>query len=73
MAHHLQKAGTDKEELLEILEEIKELMDNIETSRSIPKQKGLFKKLSTHMTKHGWFYAEIVALLGQQAIAMLGA
>lgn len=68
-----EKAGTDKEELLEILEEIKELMDNIETSRSIPKQKGLFKKLSTHMTKHGWFYAEIVALLGQQAIAMLEA
>lgn len=68
-----EKAGADREELLEILEEVKELMDNIEASRSIPKQKGLFKKLAAHMATHGWFYAEIVALLGQQAITMLGA
>lgn len=66
------KGGADTEELKALLSEVKELMDNIETSRTIPKQKTLFKKLSEHMTTHGWFYAEVVALLGQQAINMLG-
>ena len=61
----------DKDSLKEILDEVKELIENIESSRSIPKQKGLFKKISNHMTRHSWFYAEIVALLGQVMIQML--
>lgn len=65
------QGGDDSEELKKLLEEVKELIENMETSRSIPKQKQLFKKISDHATKHGWFYAEIVALLGQQIINML--
>lgn len=68
-----QKAGDDKAELLALLDEVKELMENMESSRSIPKQKGLFQRLTSHLATHGWFYAEVVALLGQQAITMLGA
>lgn len=68
-----QTAGEDKAELLALLDEVKELMENMESSRTIPKQKGLFQKLTSHLATHGWFYAEIVALLGQQAITMLGA
>ena len=64
--------GADKEVLFELLEEVKELIENIESSRSIPKQKGLFKRISEHMTTHGWFYAEIIALLGQTALQMIG-
>ena len=64
--------GADKEVLFELLEEVKELIKNIESSRSIPKQKGLFKRISEHMTTHGWFYAEIIALLGQTALQMIG-
>jgi len=63
-----EKGGEDKAELLE---EVKELMENIETSRTIPKQKGLFSRISAHLATHGWFYGEIVALIGQQAIALL--
>lgn len=67
-----ERGGADKEELKELLAEVKELTENMETTRSIPKQKGLFKRLSDHMATHGWFYAEVVALLGQQALSLLG-
>ena len=67
-----ESGGGDKEALIEILEEVKELIENIETSRSIPKQKGLLKKISEHATTHGWFYGEIIALLGQAALQMIG-
>lgn len=67
-----ENGGSDKEVLIEILEEVKELIENIESSRSIPKQKGLFKRISEHMTTHGWFYSEVIALLGQTALQMIG-
>ena len=63
--------GEDAEELKSLLEDVKELISNIQSSRSIPKQRKLFEKLSSHASKHGWFYAEVVALIGQQIIAML--
>ena len=36
-----EKGGEDKEELHELLDEVKELIENMETSRSIPKQKAV--------------------------------
>lgn len=65
--------GEDKEELHKLLDEIKELVENMETSRSIPKQKRLYQKISDHMEKHGWFYGAVVQLLGTAAMNMLGA
>ncbi len=65
--------GEDKEELLEVLEEVKELLENMQTSRNIPKQKRLFQRISDHVAKHGWFYEAIVQLLGTAALTMLGA
>ena len=64
--------GEDKEELHDLLDEVKELIENIQSSRSIPKQKKLYQKLSDHMEKHGWFYGAIVQLLGTAALTMLG-
>jgi len=66
-----EKGGEDKEELLELLEEVKELLENIQTSRSIPKQKKLFQRISDHVAKHGWFYGAIVQLLGTATMTML--
>jgi len=76
--HQIEKAieengGDDKEELREILEEVKELVDNMQTSRSIPKQKKLFERLSKHLEMHGWFYGSVVQLLGTAALSLLGA
>jgi len=75
--HEIERAidehgGDDKDELHELLDEVKELIENIQTSRSIPKQKKLYQKLSDHMAKHGWFYGAVVQLLGTAALGMLG-
>lgn len=65
--------GEDKAELFELLEEVKELIENMQTSRNIPKQKKLFQRLNDHIVRHGWFYGAVVQLLGTAALTMLGA
>ena len=67
-----EQGGEDKEELLELLDEVKELLENIQTSRNVPKQKKLFQRISDHVAKHGWFYGAIVQLLGTATLSMLG-
>lgn len=66
-----EKGGDDAEELRELLDEVKELIENIQESRHVPKNKGLFSKLSNHLEKHGWFYGEVVGLLGAAALQLL--
>lgn len=68
-----EQGGKDKEDLMELFEEVKELIENMESSRSIPKQKKLFQRLTDHMSKHGWFYGAVIQLLGTAAMTMLGA
>ena len=67
-----ENAGEDAKELHDLLDEIKELIDNIETSRSIPKQKKLYQKITDHMAKHGWFYGAVIQLLGTASLGMIG-
>ena len=67
-----EKGGEDKEDLHELLDEVKELIENMETSRSIPKQKKLYQRISDHMEKHGWFYGAVVQLLGTAALTLVG-
>lgn len=62
----------EKQELLELLEETKEIIENFEKTSHIDKRKKFFNKISNHLSKNGWFYAEIVNLLGQTAIKLLG-
>ena len=64
--------GDDKEELQELLDEVKELIENIQSSRTIPKQKRLFQRLNDHIVKHGWFYGGVVQLLGTAVMKCLG-
>lgn len=66
-----EKGGEDKEELKDILEEVKELIENMQDSRHIPKNKGIFSRLSNHLEKHGWFYGEIIGLIGAAALQLL--
>lgn len=68
-----EQGGEDAAELHELLDEVKELIENMQTSRSIPKQKKLHQRLSDHFAKHGWFYGAVIQLLGTAAITMLGA
>lgn len=66
-----ENGGEDKAELREILAEVKELTENIQNSRCLPKNSGLLKRLSGHLSKHGWFYGEVTGLLGSVVIKML--
>lgn len=66
-----EKGGEDKEQLLEVLDEAKELIENIKASRQIPNNKGFVKRLTAHLDNHGWFYAQIVALLGKSLLGLL--
>ena len=66
-----EKGGDDKEALSELLDEFKEILENIEESRHIPKNKGFMNRVSNHLSKHGWFYAEIVGLLGTIGVKLL--
>ena len=66
-----EKGGEDSEKLKELLDEIKELIENMRESRHIPKNKSLFERLSNHLEKHGWFYGEVVGLIGAVAMQML--
>lgn len=62
----------EKKELMELLEETKEVIENFEKTSHIDKRRSFFNKISSHLDKHGWFYAEIVSLLGQTALKLLG-
>lgn len=62
----------DKENLKEILEDAKEIMENIKNNGVIEKRKGFFKKLTEHENRYGWFYAEIVNLIGTAVLTKIG-
>lgn len=66
-----EKGGNDSEYLRELLDEVKELIENMQESRHIPKNKNLFERLSNHLGKHGWFYGEVVGLIGAATIQLL--
>lgn len=62
----------DKRALHELLEETKEIIENMKDSKHIDKRKSFFQKLTDHFDNHGWFYAEVVNLLGQTVLNLLG-
>lgn len=66
-----QKGGKDKEELKDLLEQVKELCENIKIAERLPKSKTLLNKISNHLEKHGWFYGAVVNLIGTAAIEVM--
>lgn len=66
-----EKGGDDKKELKDLLEEVKELCENIKVNIPLPKRTNLMKKISNHLEKHGWFYGAVVQLLGTAAMAAM--
>lgn len=66
------QGGNEKEELKELLAEVKDVVENMKNSGQVTKNTGLFKRLDQHLQKHGWFYTEIVALLGSATLMKMG-
>lgn len=40
------------------------MLKEMQKSRIVPEKKNLFQKIISHADKHGWFYAEIISLIG---------
>ncbi|ERI90650.1 hypothetical protein HMPREF1982_03688 [Clostridiales bacterium oral taxon 876 str. F0540] len=64
--------GDDKKELNELLEDIKEICENINETKTIHKNSGLMRRLNKNIEKHGWFYSSIIQLLGKSVFQILG-
>lgn len=66
-----EKGKEDKEELKQILNEVKDYIDNINESKVVSKNSGLFERIGNHIEKHQWFYQCIVNMLGNAIIAKM--
>ena len=66
-----EKGGDDKEEMRSILNETKEIINEISETKEIKERDGFVVKLGGHLSKHSWFYGAIVTLLGTALLAIL--
>lgn len=66
-----EKGGEDKVELHSILNETKEIINEMTTTKEIKPNKSFSERLSSHLSKHGWFYGAIISVLGAALIAIL--
>lgn len=66
-----EKGGADKEELYSTLDEAKGIINEIYQTKEIKAHQSFVQKLSSHLSKHGWFYGAIITLLGTALIAVL--
>lgn len=66
-----EKGGAEKKELFALLDEVTDIVENIKATRAIPKNKSFCSRLSNHLAKHGWFYSEVIGLLGTAAMMLM--
>ncbi len=67
-----EKGGEDKEQLYNLLNETKEMVEVFIANNQITPKKGFFERLTGHLSKHGWFYGAILQLLGTAALQIIG-
>lgn len=67
-----EKGKDDKEELQQILREVKDYVENVVTLKTISKNTGLFTRIGNHVQKHQWFYQSIISMLGTAIINTMG-
>ena len=63
-----EKAGNDQLELNELLLELEEMIENLEQTKFVVKNSGFVRRLEKYRDKHGWFYNNALALLGQAVL-----
>lgn len=67
-----EKGGEDKEQLQQILIEVKDYIENITTLKTISKNTGLFTRIGNHIQKHQWFYQCITNMIGSAIMRIMG-
>lgn len=67
-----EKGGKNTEELLSLFEEVKDYAENIQNCHMVGTNKHLLSRLKEHVSKNSWFYAEVVAFLGEVVLKTMG-
>lgn len=67
-----ERGGEDTAELLSLFEEVKDYAENIQNCHMVGTNKHLLSKLKEHVSKNSWFYAEVVAFLGEIVLKVMG-
>jgi len=67
-----EKGSEDQEELKEILNEVKDYIENIKNSNYVSKDKGLFNRIGKHINKYQWFYNSIINMVGTAVMTKMG-
>lgn len=62
----------DKEELMDIIQEVRDYIDNINESKVISKNTGLFKRIGKHIQNYQWFYQGLVTMIGSSIMNVMG-
>lgn len=60
--------GEEKEELKSILDEIRNIIIEINSTGAIPQNTGWLEKVGNHLHKHEWFYGAVVSILGKAVL-----
>jgi len=61
----------DKEELKNILQELKQYINDLSDLKSVKQNKNLFKKMSNHLNKYNWFYQSVMNIIGNTIINIM--
>ena len=62
----------DRQELKELLQEVKDYIDNLKENKNLTKNTGLFRRLQNHFERNQWFYGQIVGIIGQAVLLVMG-
>ena len=66
-----QKGGADKEELKALMEEIREVCENLKNNPTIQPRKSLIKRIVEINKTHTWVYSEIIKLFGVTMVEIM--
>jgi len=67
-----EKGGEDKEDLNRLLDEAREIAEEIKNTGSVPvEKKGYYTNLKKHAERHGWFYGGVMNLIGSAVFKLL--
>lgn len=67
-----EQAPEESEILKDLLNDVKEYIDNIIETQAIVKNKKLFSRIGDHFVKHQWFYGSVVNLIGTAVLQNMG-
>ena len=66
-----QRGGSDKEELKSLMEEVKELCENLKGNPTIQPHKSLIKRIVEINKTHPWVYTEVIKIFGVTMVEIM--